>query len=324
MALLRTVIVVNPKSQNGALGRRWPDLVVILRRELGSFEEVHTKGPGDATRLTREALANGATCVVAMGGDGTINEVVNGFFPSTGGGITGDLSAHDDAPALGILPFGTGGDFRKTLHLPTDIARAAQIIRAGHRRLIDIGKVSYATRNGHNEIRYFANVASFGISGVVDRLVNQSSKRLGGRISFMLSTVRASMEYNNQRVHLQFDDDPNDTVDLTINTVAVANGRYFGGGMYIAPEALLDDGYFDVVAVGDMGLGDFVIHGRRLYRGTHLTLDKVSHRRARIIRAEPVVAGDQVELDIDGETPGILPATFTILPAAFPVIAPKG
>ncbi len=322
MADAQTVLVVNPMSQNGALGEQWSYLSGLIRREL-AFEEVMTEGPGDATRLTREALERGAERVVAIGGDGTINEVVNGFFED------GKPVAPDSA--LGILPFGTGGDFRKTIHIPKDFPKAAAILARGRTQRIDVGQLEFMTRDGQKATRIFANISSFGISGVVDRLVNEawkspigeiSSKKLGGRLSFMLATARAGLTYKNQHVRLVFDDDESGAVDTIINTVAVANGRYFGGGMFIAPDAELDDGLFDVVAIGDLSIRDFVFNGYRLYNGTHIGMDKVSHRRVKKVTAEPL-DNEIVELDVDGETPGILPATFTLLPNALNLVVPS-
>lgn len=314
MSTPRTVLVVNPESQSGALGRNWYEYARIIRREMGPFEEVRTEGPGDATRLAREALERGAERVVAIGGDGTINETVNGFF------VDGVPVAPD--AQLGILPFGTGGDFRKTLKVPKDLARAARILARGRTRRIDLGEIAYTRRDGGTERRVFINIASFGISGLVDRLVNETSKRLGGRLSFLVATARASMSYDNQRIRLVLDDDEAGALDMTINTVAVANGRYFGGGMHIAPRAELDDGLFDVVAIGDVGLKDMLIAGPRIYNGTHLELDKVSFRRAATVRAEPI-GGDEVEIDMDGETPGILPASFRLLPKSLSLVVPR-
>jgi diacylglycerol kinase family enzyme len=165
----------------------------------------------------------------------------------------------------------------------------------------------------------FANIASFGVSGVVDRLVNESSKRFG-RLSFMLATARATWSYRNQRVQLTFDGA--DRLEATINTVAVANGRYFGGGMMVAPKAELDDGQFDVIAMGDFGFGDLLKSGRRLYKGTHTSMDKVTTRRAKVVEAEGVEAGAVIELDIDGESPGRLPARFELVAGALWVVAP--
>ena len=313
MAKPRTVLVVNPSAQNGQLGRRWAELAADLRRELGSFEEAVTAAPGDATRLTRAALDAGADEVVAVGGDGTINEVVNGFFD-------GDQPIAPQA-AFGILPFGTGGDFRKTVPIPRDTRQAARLLAGRQTRTIDVGHLELTGEDGVTRTRIFLNIASFGMSGVVDDYVNRASKRLGGRLSFMLATARAGLSYQNQRVRLVFDGDEQGAADLTVNTVAVANGRYFGGGMFIAPHAELDDGAFDVVAMGDLGKLEFLRHGRKIYSGGHLGLDKVTHRRARLVRAEPIDAGP-VRLDVDGETPGVLPATFRILPAALRLIAP--
>ena len=208
------VLVVNPSAQNGQLGRRWPDLSAALRRDLGGFEEAVTSGPGDATRLAREALESGAQTVVAIGGDGTINEVVNGFFE-------GDRAVAPDA-ALGVLPFGTGGDFRKTVGLPGDTRAAAKILAAGQVRTIDVGHLEMTGDGGAPQSRVFANIASFGMSGVVDEYVNKASKRLGGRLSFMLATARAGLSYQNQRVHLVLDGDEKSALE--------SHGQHRGGG----------------------------------------------------------------------------------------------
>lgn len=307
----RTVVVVNPRSQGGRLGKRWAELSDTIGRAF-PFDEALTQAPGDATRLAREALRAGAERIVAIGGDGTVNEVVNGFFDDAGQPIAPEAS-------FALLPFGTGGDFRKTFHLPKDIADAAAVIAANRRRKIDIGKLTFTRSDGQTALRMFANIASFGVSGVVDRLVNEGGKRLG-RVSFMLATAKATWSYRNQRVQLVFDG--KDRVEATINTVAVANGRYFGGGMMVAPHAEPDDGLFDVVSLGDLGFGDLLTSGRRIYKGTHLSMDKVSARRAKVVEAEPIDPGGIVELDVDGESPGRLPAKFEIVPSALWMVVP--
>ncbi|HMG20191.1 MAG TPA: diacylglycerol kinase family protein, partial [Kofleriaceae bacterium] len=307
----RTVLVVNPRSQGGRLGRRWKDVADTIGRAF-PFDEALTEAPGDATRLTRDALRGGAERVVAMGGDGTINEVVNGFFDERGAPIAPDAS-------VAVIPFGTGGDFRRSVELPTEIADAARLIAANHRRKIDVGRLEFTATGGGRALRMFANIASFGVSGVVDRLVNESGKKLG-RLSFLAATARATWSYKNQRVQLVFDGA--DRVEATINTVAIANGRYFGGAMMVAPHAELDDGQFDVIAMGDFGFGDLLTSGRRLYKGTHLTMDKVTARRARVVEAEPIDPAAVVELDVDGENPGRLPARFELVPSALWLVAP--
>jgi len=307
----RTTVIVNPKSQGGRLGKRWPELADTIGRAF-PFDEVRTQGPGDATRLAREALRAGAERVVAIGGDGTVNEVVNGFFDEHGAAIKPDA-------IFALIPFGTGGDFRRTMNIPMEIADAANVIARGHKKQIDVGKLSLTTNAGATVLRMFANIASFGVSGVVDRLVNESGKKLG-RLSFMYATAKATWSYKNQRVALVFDG--KDRVEATINTVAVANGRYFGGAMLVAPNAEVDDGAFDVVAMGDLTFGDLLTSGRRLYKGTHIGMDKVSVRRARVVEAEAIEPGAVVELDVDGESPGRLPARFELVPSALWMAVP--
>lgn len=311
MVAPRTVVIVNPKSQGGKLGKRWTEIADTLQRVF-PFDEALTQGPGHATLLAREALRAGAERIVAIGGDGTVNETVNGFFDDAGTAIA-------PGAAFALIPFGTGGDFRRTFHLPTEIADAAKVVADDHRKRIDVGRLTFRGTNGEPAHRMFANIASFGVSGVVDRLVNESGKKLG-RLSFLWATARATLSYKNQRVQLVFDG--KDRVEATINTVAVANGRFFGGAMMVAPDAEVDDGVFDVVAMGDLGFGDLLVSGRRLYKGTHLSMDKVSMRRAKVVEAEPIDPSGVVELDVDGEPLGRLPARFEILPGALAMVVP--
>jgi len=315
MVAPRTVVVVNPNSQGGKLGKRWPELAELIGRAF-PFDSVMTKAPGDATRLAREALRAGAERVIAVGGDGTVNEVVNGFFDDDGKPIAPEAS-------LGLVPYGTGGDFRRTMNIPIATVDAARLIASGARRKIDVGRLELTARDGTRMHRMFANIASFGVSGVVDRLVNESGKKLG-RLSFAVATARATWSYRNQRVQLVFDGDAKSRVETTINTVAVANGRYFGGAMMVAPHAEVDDGQFDVVCLGDFNFGDLLKSGRKLYKGTHLAMDKVTTRRARVVDAEAIDPSATVELDVDGECLGRLPARFELLPGSLWMIAPAG
>lgn len=300
----RVVVIVNPRSQGGALGRRWSELADTIRRAL-PFEVARTEGPGDATRLAAQALRAGAEVVVAVGGDGTINEVANGFFA--------DGQPVAPGAALAILPFGTGGDFVRTARIPKDWAAAVEVLARGARRTIDVGRLDHATRDGGPGVRMFVNIASFGLSGVTDRFVNQGQKRLGGKLSFFAATTRALLAYDNQRVHLVFDEQPADAVDMTINTVAVANGRYFGGGMMVAPDADVSDGLFDVTIWSGYGLADFVLKSGGIYSGAHVKWKGTRTLRCRDVKAD---SQERVLIDCDGEQPGRLPCRMTILPGA--------
>jgi YegS/Rv2252/BmrU family lipid kinase len=309
---MRTFVVVNPRSGNGTVERRWGDLASTIRAEYGAFEHAFTTAPGDATRLARKALDEGYEMVVALGGDGTMNEVVNGFF-------TDGKAVNPDA-ILGEIPVGTGGDFRKTAGIPKDVAAAAAALRGTATMRVDAGRLSLVDAAGRPAVRYFVNIASFGIGGLVDSIVNSSTKVLGGKASFFLATARAAVRYRNQAVRLTLDGGR--PKERRIYNVAVANGRYFGGGMHIAPKAALDDGLFDVVALGDFGVAEVATKIHRVYQGTHLGMPKVDHWKARHLQAEPVDPADKVLLDVDGEQPGSLPSTFEVLPGAIKLKVP--
>jgi YegS/Rv2252/BmrU family lipid kinase len=311
----RTLVVANPQSANGSLGRRWPSLEQIVRQHFGPFDHRFTRAAADATAIARQALAEeGYEMVVAMGGDGTISEVVDGFFTEEG-------AVRPDA-VLGVLPFGTGGDFRKTIGASKQLPEGAASLRGKATRRIDVGRLSYVDRGGEERVRHYVNIASFGIGGLVDELVNTTTKAFGGRVSFALATVRAMMRFSPQRARVRLDD--REPEEITLHNVAVANGRFFGGGMKIAPDAELDDGLFDVVVLGPMSMWDLVTKGNRVYKGTHIQLprDEVRVDRARRVEAAPVNPDEAILLDVDGETPGQLPATFELLPGALSIKVP--
>jgi len=311
----RTLIVANPQSANGALGRRWDELQQIITTNFGACDHRFTRGPGDGAHVTHEALAQGYEMIVAMGGDGTISEVADGFFTPAGQAIRPDA-------VLGVLPFGTGGDFRKTIGAPKQLAAGAAALRGRATQAIDVGRLTYTTPDERQRVRHFINIASFGIGGLVDRLVNTTTKAFGGTVSFALATLRAMAEYVPQQVLLAVDGGR--AVEVTIQNIAVANGRFFGGGMMVAPHARIDDGQFDVVTLGPMGLSDLLLRGHRLYSGTHLNLRQVEATRARFVEAQPVEPDEDVLLDVDGETPGKLPASFELLPGVLRLKLPAG
>jgi len=309
--MANTVVVVNPRSAGGKTEKRWPRLREILHEHLGAFDVAMTGAPGDATLKARDAIRGGAQLVVAIGGDGTINETVNGFYDDCG------LERLSPSAAFAVLPAGTGGDFVKTLGTSKDFEQAAAALKHAPPRTIDLGRLRYVGHDGQERVRLFANIASFGISGLVDKLVNESGKTLGG-VSFAVATLRAGMRYKNAPVRLTLDDGEPPR-EGKIYTVAVANGRFFGGGMKVAPDAALDDGWFDVVTLGDFGFGDLVLRGLDIYSGKHITNPKVTVMRARRVTAEPLDGAGEVLLDVDGEQPGRLPASFELIPGGLTV-----
>jgi diacylglycerol kinase (ATP) len=272
--------------------------------------------PGDAAAIAEREARAGASLIVACGGDGTISAVAWGILRS---GMDAEL---------GVLPSGTGGDFRRTLGIPARAADAASLLRNGRTRRVDAGRVEYVGHAGRRESRYFVNVASFGLSGVVARQVGERgparpagpARRLGGTLTYATAAVRAWRAFAAPLVRLRLDGAAE--ARLTVMSVCVANGRYFGGGMKIAPTALMDDGRLDVVAIGDLGGLTLLTNAHRVYFGTHLGIRQVQHARAGQVAAEPARDGDVVPLEVDGDYVGRLPATFEAVPAALRVRVP--
>ena len=306
----RARAVVNPRSSGGRTREIWPLLSGRLARGMGPFDTVFTDGPMAAKRLTANALKDGVEHIVAVGGDGTVNEVVNGFFE-------GERPINPHA-SLSIITSGTGADFRRTFGTPDDLDRQLQRVMDGETHAIDLGLLTYrddATANTRK--RYFDNVASFGMSGMADKVVNQLTfaKKFGGKFAFQWGTLKALLAYKGQRVRLRVDDIFDEVLD--INTVAVCNGCYFGGGMKIAPEAKPDDGLLDIIVVRHASVFQILKGLPGLYAGRHLENKKyVFMLRGRKITAEPVRPSEEILLDVDGEAPGRLPATFEVVPRA--------
>jgi YegS/Rv2252/BmrU family lipid kinase len=277
----------------------WPQIASDLRSQFGSFRAVFTKHRGDAAALASEAARKGEKLIIACGGDGTISEVANGI-----------LSSGKDAE-LGILPSGTGGDFRRTLEIPSRTRDAARILRTGHSVRIDVGRVSYTDQNGHDATRYFVGVASCGMSTKVIERVKTDE------VSFVSALLKTAMRNAPVRLLVQLDD--SHERHLVVSNLCIANARYFGGGMKIAPDAKLTDGKLDIISIGDLSAMKIFTSAPRVYTGSHLSMPEVSHALARKITVRASDRSTEVALEVDGELPGKLPATFQIVPEALRV-----
>src|SRR2546423_1916150 len=309
------LIIVNPASAGGATGDAWPGLASAVRRHFGPFNVEFTRRGGEAVEIAEREARAGRRLVIACGGDGTISEVANGILRA------------DSEAELGVLPSGTGGDFRRTLKMPTRTADAARHLREGLTRRVDAGRVTFLDERGGEETRFFVNVASFGMGGDVIRRVKEggalpsvASRLVGGKLSFAAAVLQTALAFEKPAARVSLDGGRESQLPGT--NFCVANPRYFRRGVKIAPGAKLDDGLFDVVAVGDMSALAVLANSYRVYLGTHLGMQDVHHARARRVEARPV--GDEVvKLEIDGELAGRLPATFEILPGALRVRCPR-
>jgi YegS/Rv2252/BmrU family lipid kinase len=304
---MKPFLIVNPRSASGRTGRHLDRISRAVRAAIGEFECAFTRCSGDGVRLAREAVRAGGGLVVAVGGDGTASEVIDGLAQSR----------PDADPLFGFIPRGTGSDLRRTLGLPDDLDGAARALAGGREIVCDLGRIEFAGPGGPSS-RHFANVAGCGVAGVVADLVNRGPKLLGGRLSFMLASARALVGWKDQPVRWRVDGGA--WTEQGITSLSVCNGRFFGSGMQVAPAARIDDGLFDVVVWSGFGIGDFVTKRRMLYDGTHVALPNTRVARARTVEVD-APSGARVLLDVDGEQPGTLPARFTVLPGALRVRA---
>ena len=259
--------------------------------------------PGQLGELARKAVDEGARLVVAVGGDGTVNEITQGL-------------AGRDGVELAVIPRGTGWDFVRTYGIPRRLEDAVAVARDGHAREIDLGRARYRTWAGGQGESFFANIASAGMSGAIAQRANDTSKAFGGKVSYIWATFAVFARWSNSEVEVSVD---GKTRRAPMHDVIVANGPFLGGGMKIAPDAEPDDGLFDVILIGDINKRDFVTTAPKIYKGTYLAHPKVELLRA---RALSVAAPERLPIELDGEQVGATPARFEVVPRALRVRVP--
>jgi diacylglycerol kinase family enzyme len=327
----RPFFVVNPRSAGGETGRIWD---VSLRRQIVErFPEARwafTAAPGHGSRLAEQAWKEGADLVVAVGGDGTVNEVVNGLMGVLVGDLESGLPGSQGAtwpapgenpprPVLGVMPRGTGCDFVKSLGIPKDFSKALEVLATGRTVPCDLAELQLTSRKGQPIHRYCVNICGCGANGeVVDR-VNRSGKQLGGFLSFFLASLATTMRYHTPEVEIRVDDGAPRPVKL--NVLFVCNAQYCGGGMRVGKGAVIHDGLFQVVEVAATGRATSILHGSKLYSGK---MDQVPGSTRYTARKLQVSSSEEVLIDCDGEQPGILPATFTLIDKALQVRVGSG
>ncbi|MBX7174773.1 MAG: diacylglycerol kinase family lipid kinase [Pyrinomonadaceae bacterium] len=309
------LIIVNPKSASGSTQTRWARIASDWAAHYGAFNVDFTEYRGHGIELAKKAAETGRKFIVACGGDGTINEVANGIL----------LSGKD--AELGVLPQGTGGDFRRTIEMPSTIRRASEALKNGVTKKIDVGKVTYLNHKDETEERFFLNISSVGLSAsIIERVKTTGNLNwitfgsLRGKASFAYSALHEVLNLDVKTIRVRFDE--NEVKSLQSIVFCVANARYFGGGMKMAPDAVIDDGLLNVVNIGELGTGKIVRKAPKLYAGTHYSLDEVKHTTAKRIEIS-AFNNEEIHLETDGELPGKLPAVFEIFPKALKIRVPK-
>src|SRR5438552_7268600 len=286
---MKAVAIINPKAGRGTAVQLPADAEIL-----------QTKARGHATELTRDALKRGARTIFAVGGDGTINEVVNGLFEN-------EQPLAADAELV-IIPRGTGSDFSRVLD---------RAVPRGEKRMIDVMKVRYTATEGTPRTRYSINVTSFGMGGEIAARVNQSSRPLGGRLAYLAATIQTAWSFPGKRVTLQLDN--SETIDAIVTNVAVGNGQYHGAGMWVCPGAIIDDGLLDLTGIRYLSLPQLVKSVPTLYGGGIYSHPKVESHRVKHLEAE---SREPVLIEIDGEAVGRLPIEISMVPKAVRVSMP--
>ncbi len=299
---MSTFIIVNPASRLGETGTRLAELTGLLDRHIGAYTLLTTTCEGDAERLAREALAQGATRLIVAGGDGTVSEVLTAMLAGRG----------TSAVTLGVLPLGTGRDFARLLGLGEHLGRAVARFAAGRTTPVDAGRIEARGPDGTPRTRCFLNIASFGVSGESALwLKARAADGKRGRLSYLMSCVAGITRYRAPRVTLHLDGAP--LHDGPLLLAAAANGQYFAGGIQVAPQALINDGQLDVVVVPKLPLATTLRRMPLLMLGEHVDGRTVHVRRGRLLEATSEAA---VWIEADGEPIGTLPARFELLPSA--------
>lgn len=292
----KTCIILNPSA--GSI-KDLDDVAAQLAR-LPNAEIRLTTKPGSAVRFARTAIRNGRQTIIAAGGDGTLNEVINGIGENLG------------AAQVGLLPLGTGNDFARSIGMPVDLKEAIDVIRAGETRAVDLVRVT------SDEVRYFVNVSAGGFSGLVNEKLTPEMKKTWGPLAYLRGAAAALPELRAYRTTLALDNA--ESLMMELYNVVVANGRYVAGGRSIAPEASIDDGLLDVILIPERPAAELALVVAQIALGSHLSSDAIIHRRAKKLT---VNSKPGMWFNVDGELVGNEPATFEIVPRALHFIVPK-
>lgn len=305
----RATFVVNAHAAGGRTGKRWAACEPKMRAAFPTGEIQFTQGVGDGARIAQEAVSRGQELIVAVGGDGTVFEVVNGMMAADAGART--------RVRLGIWPAGSGADFARGAHLPNDPEAVCALITKNEPKWVDVGRVQCVDSDGRPVERYFINAADFGIGAKVVERLQKRSRLLPGRSSYLWQSLRTLVTFKNPKVDL--DADGRVQKGATIITMVVANGRYFGGGMCIAPAAILDDGLLNTIQVGGLGRIEAMRKLQETFGGQPIDHPDVDYSTCKILRAQST---SRVPIEADGELVGFLPASFEIIPRALQLLLP--
>lgn len=300
------LVIVNPNAGNGKGKKDWNKISSFLKNRSIGFEAIFTESRHHAIKLSAEGITAGFRKIISVGGDGTLNEVVNGIF-NQNSCPTSDIT-------LALIPVGTGNDWGRMFGIPLMYESAVKTICDGKKMLHDIGKVSYYNGD-EQESRYFINIAGLGFEAtVVKRTNNQKDKGRSNKAIYFYNLLMSLISYRNTEAELLID---GEVIKCKVFSINVGNGRYCGGGMRQTPEALTDDGLLDITVINSMGKIEIIRNLQILYDGTILSHPKIDGYRTSRLQVRSAKA---LFAEADGESLGHTPVEFTVIPAAINII----
>jgi len=300
------LVLVNPNAGNRKGKKDWEKISSLMTEEGLNFTAKFTEKKGHAIPLTLEGIEEGFRKIITIGGDGTLNEVVNGV-------LTNSFCPTQDI-TLALIPVGTGNDWGKMFGIPLDYEKAIKVIRNENLMLHDIGLLNFFDGT-EKKTRYFINIAGLGFESVVVRRSNiQKEKGRSGKAIYLYNLLMSLLHYKNTKVEIYID---NKKTIANVYTINVGNGRYCGGGMMLTPDALPDDGILDVTVINDIGKIEIIRNLKKLYDGTILSHPKADSYKCKNIK---VSSDSMIYVQADGETLGHTPAEFSILPGKINVV----
>jgi len=307
------LLIVNPACGSRRVARSIPRALERVEQVLGDVDIRFTAKTGHARELARQGVKEGYPLVVAMGGDGTLSEVVNGVLYAHPSGAAGQ----PPDTAVGIVNLGTGGDFRRSLGIGTGVDACLAALTSGRERLVDVGRASFAGLDGTVTEQYFVNVLSAGLGGLVDRYIETMPSFLGGKAGYYLAALRAVAVSRERLVDARITwlgETREESIPAYL--IAVCNGRWFGGGMDLAPMALPDDGRLEVITITAPNKPYLADRVRGVYAGRHLQEPTVHHFPCTGITLSLLAADASrlFPLDVDGEALGIPPVEIEVMP----------
>ena len=296
-------LIVNPTAGAGRTAKKWPYIKALLKNTGLRFEHDITEAPGHAIELAKSAVNKGYKLVVSVGGDGTINEIVNGIY------ATGDMKDVE----LGIIGTGTGSDYIRTIGVSKYYQESCHHLMNPMKKSVDLGMVEFS-ENGQPAKRIFANFAGLGFDAEVVKATTKKFKNFGGTPAYLMGLLSTFTTYQNRQIQITIN---GQTETNKVCTIVMSNGKYGGGSMLLAPNADPCDGLFDVIIIGDVTKPDLLRSLPRIYKGTHLTHPKVTVKRTNMIT---ISSDDPMAIQADGDLLGEAPARFSVLPSALNIL----